>query len=132
MFSEVLYVTMWSFYICIHICFLAPVESLFCKPKYRANIFNCLFFYFISVSISSPCHKDQFAVFTFYFIWCLTILLAVVSVFRLLSFRPGYTVQPFLTTLRTTRVFRGCHTMQFVASNVAIVELNSTSRSATA
>ena len=54
-----------TLHIC-NICFLAPVEGLFYKPKYRANIFNCLFFYFISVSIFSPCRKDQFAVLTFY------------------------------------------------------------------
>ena len=33
--------------------------------KYRENTFNCFFYsyYFTSVSISSPCRRDQFAVF---------------------------------------------------------------------
>ena len=39
---------------------------MFCKPKYRANIFNSLFSYFTCISISSPCRKDRFAVFTFH------------------------------------------------------------------
>ena len=41
------------------------IFSVSCK-----YIFNCLVFYFISVSISSPCRKDQFAVFTFYLKIC--------------------------------------------------------------
>ena len=36
--------------------FIAPVEDLCCKPKYRANIFFIYFFYHCS------CCKDQFTV----------------------------------------------------------------------
>ena len=51
--------------------FLASVEGLFCKPKYRANIFNCLYFsYVTSVSISSSCRKEQFSVLTYYLKIC--------------------------------------------------------------
>ena len=50
------------FYLCIHFSFIAPVEGLCCKPKYRANIIHhfifVLFIYFFYHSDSS-CRKDQ-------------------------------------------------------------------------
>ena len=41
-----------SFFVCIHFCFLAPVESLFCKPKYRATYSTvCFYLHFSSLSL---------------------------------------------------------------------------------
>ena len=39
--------------LCLYSPFLASVESLFWKPKYWANIFNYLFFFFI-YELSQP------------------------------------------------------------------------------
>ena len=42
---------------------LAPEEGLSFKPKYWANFFKCIFCFILLFTSSSPCRKDQFAVF---------------------------------------------------------------------
>ena len=42
---------------------LAPEEGLPFKPKYWANFFKCIFCFILLFTSSSPCRKDQFAVF---------------------------------------------------------------------
>ena len=62
-------------------CLFSSLRRKVCfqKPKYRANIFNCLFSYFTSVSISSPCRKD--AVCSFYLYYNITMSGIYTSVF---------------------------------------------------
>ena len=50
---------------CIHVSFVAPIEGLCCKPKYRANIIHhCIFVFFLYFFYHSSCRKDQFTVFS--------------------------------------------------------------------
>ena len=61
MYSNLAYLT-FIFYLCIHFSFIAPVQGLCCKPKYRPNVTHHLIFvlliYFFYHSDSS-CRKDQ-------------------------------------------------------------------------
>ena len=48
---------------CIHFSFVAPIEGLCCKPKYRANIIHhFIFVFFLYFFYHSSCRKDQFTV----------------------------------------------------------------------
>ena len=49
--------------ICTHFSFIAPVEGLCCKPKYRANFIHYfIYVLFIYFFFHSACRKDQFTV----------------------------------------------------------------------
>ena len=54
----------WNVHLYLYsFCFIAPVEGLCCKPKYRANIFHhFIFVFFLYFSHHSSCRKDQFTV----------------------------------------------------------------------
>ena len=51
-----------SSFICIHFSFIAPVEGLCCKPRYRTNIIHHVIFVFFFFFYHSSSRKDQFTV----------------------------------------------------------------------